>query len=139
MAHYPSKGESLWVQSTSRVDYAPLAADLEVDVAVIGGGIAGLSAAYMLKQRGKRVAVIEKHQIDAVVSGFTTGKVTSQHGLTYASLIEDFGKDQARLYGEANEAAIKHIKKILRLKKLIVTGSVRLITFSPKIQIELMI
>lgn len=97
---------SLWVGTTHETAYPPLAGDIDVDVAVIGAGIAGLSVAAMLKQQGARVAVIEAGRVASGVTGYTTAKVTSLHGAMYADLLKDAGEEQARLYGEANEAAI---------------------------------
>lgn len=116
MAHYPSKGESLWNETVKgdRQSYPSLAKDLTIDVAIIGAGIAGLTLAYMLKQRGKNVAVFEKHAIGEGVTGFTTSKVTSQHGVVYSELEKTFDAYTARLYGEANEIALKTIEEIIK-------------------------
>src|SRR4051812_34324154 len=103
MIKYPNKGESVWLHTVDAVSlYPALKHDLEIDVAVIGGGIAGLTAAYLLKKEGKRVAVFEKGVISSGVSGYTTGKVSSLHGLTYSNLIKKFDYQTAKLYGEAN-------------------------------------
>lgn len=114
MVRIPSKGTSLWVESAPSASYSPLNDALNVDIAVIGGGIAGLTAAYLLKQRGKQVAVFDKWQIGGDISDYTTGKITSQHGIAYSSLIKDHGRDVARLYGKANQAALKQIETIIR-------------------------
>src|SRR6476620_5827492 len=118
MAHYPSKGESVWNHTVERTDYAPLTHDFSVDVAIIGAGIAGLTTAYLLKQRGVKVAVFEKYQIGDSISGYTTAKVASQHGLAYTELIEKFGFDAARTYGRANEAAIACIEDIVKTERI---------------------
>lgn len=116
MAKYPSKGVSLWndTMGTPRQSYSSLKRDLVIDVAVIGAGIVGLTLAYLLKRRGKNVAVFEKYTIGEGVSGFTTAKVTSQHGMIYTELAENFDIATARLYGEANEAAIQTIEDIIK-------------------------
>lgn len=101
------------METTPTTTYEPLTDDLQVDVAIVGGGIAGLTAAYLLKKKGKKVAVIEKATIGDCISGFTTGKVTSQHSVTYSTLIKNFGEHHARLYGEANESAIIQIENIV--------------------------
>jgi glycine/D-amino acid oxidase-like deaminating enzyme len=118
MAHYPSRGESVWNLTTDAVEYPELRLDMSVDVAVIGAGIAGLTAAYLLKQRGVKVAVFEKYRIGDSVSGYTTAKVTSQHGLVYSELIQNFGKQTARVYAEANEAAIEMIEDIIKAERI---------------------
>src|SRR5689334_12387986 len=53
--------------------YPPLQEDVHVDVAVVGGGITGLTAAAWLQQSGRRVALLEADQIGCGTSGFTSG------------------------------------------------------------------
>lgn len=118
MAHYPSKGTSLWLYTAEIVEYPALERDFDIEVAVIGAGIAGLTTAYMLKKRGVKVAVFEKYRIGDSVSGHTTAKVTSQHGQTYSQFIEKFGYDDARVYAEANQAAIGQIEEIIRAENI---------------------
>ncbi|WP_346762978.1 FAD-dependent oxidoreductase [Arthrobacter sp. Soil736] len=84
---------------------------MDVDVAVIGGGIAGLTAALALKRAGQTVAVVEAARVGTGVTGHTTGKVTSLHRLAYTELAGSHGDDAARTYGRANQAAIEHIAR----------------------------
>jgi glycine/D-amino acid oxidase-like deaminating enzyme len=113
MATYPARDTSYWMETTEKTAYEPLTAHLETDVAIVGGGIAGLTTAYLLKRQGKKVAVIEKGIIGDCISGYTTGKITSQHSTTYTDLIKNFGDENARLYGEANQAAIAQMERII--------------------------
>ncbi|MDN7023323.1 FAD-dependent oxidoreductase [Methanoculleus sp. FWC-SCC1] len=110
----PGRAESLWIATTPETDYPPLPGGLEVDVAIIGGGIAGLTTALLLKEAGRSVAVIEAGRIAAGVTGHTTAKVTSLHRLIYRHLIDRVGEEKARLYGEANQAAIETIDAFVR-------------------------
>ncbi|ABK01651.1 FAD dependent oxidoreductase [Arthrobacter sp. FB24] len=104
---------SLWAATGGPVQYAALDEDLhgalDVDVAVIGGGIAGLTAALALKRAGQTVAVLEAARVGTGVTANTTGKVTSLHRLAYTELAGRHGKEAARTYGQANEAAIEHV------------------------------
>jgi glycine/D-amino acid oxidase-like deaminating enzyme/nitrite reductase/ring-hydroxylating ferredoxin subunit len=80
-----------------------------VDVAVLGGGITGISTALLLKRAGMTVAVVEADRVGAGVTGHTTAKLSSLHGLVYSQLASKFGDDGARAHGEANQAGIEQI------------------------------
>jgi ribulose 1,5-bisphosphate synthetase/thiazole synthase len=81
MHNLPEHETSLWKSSITTTPYEALLNDLSVDVAIVGGGITGLTTAYLLKRSGVKVAVLEKNRIGSGTTGGTTGKVTSQHGL----------------------------------------------------------
>lgn len=105
------KHESYWLDTAPHSDYPALSGELEVDVAVVGGGMVGLTAAEMLTRAGKRVALLEARRITEQVTGRTTAKLTALHGLIYDHLIRNFGLDAARLYAEANQSAIETVAK----------------------------
>lgn len=104
---------SLWVGTAPEASWPPLNGDVEVDVAVIGAGITGLSTAAMLKRAGVRVAVIEAGRVASGATGYTTAKVSSLHGVMYADLLEDTGEDFARQYADANEAGIAEVARLV--------------------------
>lgn len=111
--------KSLWIETTKdEIILNPLEGDKEAEVCVIGGGLFGLTTAYYLTQQGKKVIVLEKGNIGEKVSGNTTGKITSQHGLFYEHLISDYGKEYAKKYLEANEEAIENIKEIVKKEQI---------------------
>jgi glycine/D-amino acid oxidase-like deaminating enzyme/nitrite reductase/ring-hydroxylating ferredoxin subunit len=102
--------ESVWVATGPSPPARPrLEDDFEAEVAVIGGGIVGITTALLLAEAGRRVALVEAGRLAGGVSGYTTAKVTSQHGLVYDRLRSRFGAEGARTYGEANEAALRWI------------------------------
>jgi hypothetical protein len=100
---------SIWMDTSERTDYDPLDGDRHVDVAVVGGGIAGVTTAYELVQAGRSVAVLERDRILDATTGRTTAKVTSLHGLVYDHLIDHFGVERAQQYADANQTAIEHV------------------------------
>ena len=69
----------------------------------------GLSTALLLKRAGMTVAVIEANRVGAGVTGHTTAKLSSLHGLIYDQIASTFGEDGARAHGEANQAGIEQI------------------------------
>ena len=97
---------SVW-QDTKLPQFKNLKSDISADVLIIGGGMAGILCAYMLKSAGIGCVLIEADRIFSGVSGYTTAKITSQHGLIYHKLVIKYGKEAARLYLDANEEAIK--------------------------------
>ena len=118
MLELPKSKKSYWLNNTNSPGYPELTDDIRVDVAIVGAGIAGLTTAYLLKQSGLSVAVIEKDTVGDGVSGNTTGKITSQHNLIYDKLQKRLGENTARIYGEANEAAISMIEEIVKSAKI---------------------
>ncbi len=104
---------SFWVATTPSSSYRPLDGHLSVDVAVVGAGIVGITAAALLRAAGREVALIEAGRVAAGVTGHTTAKVTSLHTLIYDELTRTFGEDEARLYGEANQAGLAEIRRLV--------------------------
>ncbi len=105
---------SIWVETTPHTPRHPPYGGHggdgdEVDVVVVGGGIAGLSAALELTERGARVVVLEAGHLCSGATGYTTAKITSLHGLFYADLVERRGETVARAYADANQAGLARI------------------------------
>ena len=98
---------SVWANDITMPQFPSLDHDLNTDVLIVGGGMAGLLCAYELAQKGIDYTLIEADRICSGVTWNTTAKLTSQHGLIYEKLIRMHGLENARRYWEANEAAIK--------------------------------
>jgi glycine/D-amino acid oxidase-like deaminating enzyme len=118
MLKLPESEISLWEESSEDTNYPELKEDLEVDVAIVGGGISGLNTGYLIKKAGFSVAIVERGKIARGTSGNTTGKVTSQHGIIYESLKQSLGESTAKIYGEANQEAIKQIETLIKNEKI---------------------
>jgi glycine/D-amino acid oxidase-like deaminating enzyme/nitrite reductase/ring-hydroxylating ferredoxin subunit len=101
---------SVWVDTAPDPPPHPrLDGDVRADVAVIGGGIVGITTALLLAEAGASVVLLEAGRLAGGTSGSTTAKVSSQHGLIYDTLRSKHGIETARRYGEANEAALAWI------------------------------
>ncbi|HET6551893.1 MAG TPA: FAD-binding oxidoreductase, partial [Solirubrobacter sp.] len=100
---------SVWLSGSDGPAFDRLDEDLTADVAVIGGGIVGVTTALLLHEAGARVVLVEAGRIGHGVTGHTTAKVSSQHGLIYERLRSAHGAEAARLYGAANEEALAWI------------------------------
>ena len=114
MLKLPETEKSYWREAYTNSLYPKAGEDLKVDVAIIGAGITGLTSAYLLKQSGLNVAVLEKSTVGGGTTGRTTGKVTAQHNLIYNDLQQRLGFKTAQIYGRANQAAVERLGLIVK-------------------------
>ncbi len=105
--------KSVWSDTCSLPERESLFGDYVADAVVVGAGMAGLLTAYLLQQRGLRVVVLERSETAGGVTKNTTAKITSQHDLFYADLIEKFGFELASQYARANQRAIQTFRDII--------------------------
>ena len=102
--------DSIWTKTARRPQFEPLRSDLNTDVLIIGGGLAGVLCAWKLAQAGVNCALVEADRIRSGITKNTTAKIISQHGLICGKLIREFGAEQARLYLEANQGALEEYR-----------------------------
>lgn len=107
----PYEPEPFWRESVQLNTFSPLTIDTEVDVAIVGGGITGITTGYLLSKQGFKVAILEASNILNGTSGHTTAKVTAQHGLIYDELIQHMGKENAQLYYQAQADALEFVRQ----------------------------
>lgn len=98
--------ESLWRETVRLPGFEPLRADLKTDVLIVGGGLAGILCAHMLRSAGVDCALVEAKELCSGVTGNTTAKLTVQHGLIYELLIRTLGLERAQMYLQANLQAL---------------------------------
>ena len=110
--------ESIWKKTVEIPKRDSLKEELHTQAVVIGAGMAGILTAYLLKQKGVESIVLEAERIGSGQTKNTTAKITSQHNLIYAYLIEKFGEEKARQYAHANQKAIGSFQKIIENEQI---------------------
>jgi len=113
----PTEG-SFWLQMCPATDFPVLERGLEVEVVVLGGGIAGITTATLLKDAGHTVAVLEADRIVKDVTVGTTAKISAAPNLVYDSLLSRFGKATAQKTALVNTNAVEKIADIVRERKI---------------------
>jgi glycine/D-amino acid oxidase-like deaminating enzyme len=109
------KLDSYWTDSAPA--FAPEAHELpaQVDVAIVGGGFTGLSAALALARRGARVAVLEAgERVAAEASGRNGGHVNNGLAVDYADVAAKVGVERARGWYHAYDAAVDTVARLVR-------------------------
>ncbi len=113
-----SKPESVWSASCNMAERNALSGDIKADVLVIGAGMAGMLTAYLLKERGVDVVVLDASTIGGGATKNTTAKITSQHRLIYHRLIQEFGQEKAAQFAQANQAAVEKYRSMVSEKNI---------------------
>ncbi len=108
--------KSYWLEWKAKSKSSSLRKKAQVDVAIVGGGITGLSVALHLKQAGKTVAVIDERSICSGETANTTAHITEILDIRYHQIQSDFGKSEALEVAEACRTANNLISE--RVKEL---------------------
>lgn len=110
---------SLWKKiSIRRNTYPELKKDIEVDVAIIGGGITGITAATQLIATGKKVAILEAEQIGGVTTGSSTGNLYIAVQPFYQNICAKFNLNVAKAIAHSRKFAIDYIEKNIQEKNI---------------------
>ena len=106
--------ESLWRATHQLQRAVPLGGDRETDIAIVGGGISGLTAAVLLARSGRRVTLLEHDYIGSGETGNTSAHLTEAVDARYQALTRDFGEAHATLVAQSKRDAIDRIEGFAR-------------------------
>lgn len=104
---------SVWMTGARMLEFTPLDRNMDVDVCVIGAGIAGLSAAYHLAGESKSVAVIEDGAVGSGETSRTTAHLSNAFDDRYYWIERLHGGEASWLTAQSHTAAIDSIEKIV--------------------------
>lgn len=109
--HSPISPGFSWYEATvgERPEYPALDGDLAVDIAIVGGGFTGLSAAAHLAERGVRTALIEAHRFGDGASGRNGGQIGTGQRAWAEELEDDLGLTRAKALFDLAEEAKTHL------------------------------
>ena len=110
--------DSIWTKTAVLPAFPSLCGDVTADVAVIGGGMAGILTADRLRQAGARAIVLEAGRVGMGQTAGTTAKLTAQHGLRYHKLAEALGPEAAGQYARVNLEAVEQLRRLVRDRRL---------------------
>ncbi|MDV2581832.1 FAD-dependent oxidoreductase [Alkalibacillus haloalkaliphilus] len=110
----PEESVPVWKESMEKYQLETLQGDHKTDVVIVGGGITGITAAYLLAKSGKEITLIDAGHLVQGTTLHTTAKVTAQHNLIYDELLSHFNYQIARGYYEANKDAMNLFEQIIQ-------------------------
>ncbi len=110
--------KSVWSEFSQKKEFEQLNRDINCDILVIGGGMAGILTAYYLMREGKNVVLVEGAQIGSGITANTTAVITAQHDTPYKDLIKYYGEENAKNYLMANLSAVEEFKQLINREQI---------------------
>ena len=110
------KHKSIWKMAKKHKKRASRTSQ-ETDILIIGGGIAGISTAYFLKDSGLKVTLLDKGEIGNGVTSCSTGKLTYLQG-NYVDIASARDEEAAKLYLHSQKEAIRIAKHIIKKEQI---------------------
>jgi glycine/D-amino acid oxidase-like deaminating enzyme len=107
-------GASWYAQRADAFERPQLTYNIDVDVCVIGAGLAGLTVAREVARRGWSVAVLEAHRVAGSASGRSCGFVLPGLGADVRQMVARVGLDRARELWKLSEAGVEYVRSTIR-------------------------
>jgi glycine/D-amino acid oxidase-like deaminating enzyme/nitrite reductase/ring-hydroxylating ferredoxin subunit len=108
----------VWIDDTPIPKFPKLQRNISADVLVVGGGVTGITVAYLLKKAGSTVALIERERVASIDTGHTTAHLTYVTDVQLQQLVRNFGEDHAQAAWDAGAAAIDEIERIVEEERI---------------------
>jgi glycine/D-amino acid oxidase-like deaminating enzyme/nitrite reductase/ring-hydroxylating ferredoxin subunit len=107
----------VWIDDTQIQKFPKLQRNISADVLVVGAGVTGITAAYLLKKAGSTVALIDRERVASIDTGHTTAHLTYVTDVQLQELAHNFGEDHAQAAWDAGADAIDEIERIVKEEK----------------------
>src|SRR4030095_2886999 len=104
---------SIWMKTTTSLPQPRLNENIRTDVCIVGGGIAGMTTAYLLSKEGRSVVVLDDGEIGGGMTGRTTAHLTNAYDDRYAEIERLHGEEGSRLVAESHTTAIDKVQEIV--------------------------
>ena len=114
----PDDTTPYWSSSAGFPQYPTLSEDTRADVVVVGGGITGLTAAYLLLSAGKSVVLLERNRCALGDTGYTSAHLTMVTDVRLSELVKRLGRTHAQAVWDAGLAAIARVDEIVRAHEI---------------------
>jgi glycine/D-amino acid oxidase-like deaminating enzyme/nitrite reductase/ring-hydroxylating ferredoxin subunit len=117
-AQVDSKSIPIWYENSTSTRYPKLNYPAQVDVCIVGAGIAGLMTAYQLLKAGKTVAILESRQIGSGETGNTSAHLCTSLDDHYYHLQDLHGNDGAALAAASHATALNELERIIKTENI---------------------
>jgi glycine/D-amino acid oxidase-like deaminating enzyme/Rieske Fe-S protein len=104
---------SYWKDSEKMMQLEKLETNLDTDVVIVGGGIAGVTTAYCLSRSGKKVILIEDGELASGETGRTTAHLSTCLDERYYTFEKKAGKRKTKLIAQSHAQAIDFIENVI--------------------------
>lgn len=104
--------KSYFKEQAPETNYPRLQGTVETDIAIIGGGITGLTAAYLLQRAGRSTVVVEADRIGGGATGSSSCHLTTSIDLSFAQAVDRYGEERATMIADSRRAAIDLIASL---------------------------
>src|SRR5215217_6766774 len=109
---------SYWLDTVKPFEFKTLNENIDRDILIIGGGIAGLTTAYCLLKAGRKITLVEDGLIGSGETGRTTAHLTCALDDRFYEIEKTFGEEGSKMAAESHMAAIDWIDKTVNEEQI---------------------